>query len=64
MPTTNEIIQNLLNTVPSQSPTVENTFNIEDNPSLNRIANNGKMLTQNVSKLTQTLKNIIEGWSS
>lgn len=62
MPTPNEIIQSLLNTTPNQGPTVENTFAMDENPSLSRIATNGKLLTQNISKLTQTLKSVLQVW--
>lgn len=60
----NEIIKGLLNTAPKgeQGPTVDSTFEIEESPSLGRIANNGKALTQNISKLTQNLQTILSGW--
>lgn len=63
MPDVNEIIKGLLNTRDTQQgKTVEGTFELDQNPSLNRIANNGKALTQGISKLTQTLEKILNGW--
>lgn len=66
MASPNEIIQNLLNTAPKsdQGPTVEGMFEIDRDPSLNRIANNGKLLTQNISRLTQALKVVFKGWEN
>lgn len=59
----NDVIKSLLTTAPrSEGPTVEGTFEIDQNPSLSRIANNGKALTQNISKLSQTLQGILTGW--